>query len=457
MGRLFLALVLIAQFCAKPVFAYVSDYGFGPHSAALAGMNAVASSDGFAAYTNPARVGKGLSKKKVFRAGYGVSLLVASFEPISDVIVENPVMSSTSTNRYSDYDPSVSDGLGQWIGGEYLIMPDKNLAIGFASFIPLNGLAQIDTGPIYHPEYVLFRTRWQRPKIAVSGSYAPSEFVRLGAGVDVGFSAAANADIFLQAGAGNASDQRLTTKMKPSISPLFGIEIDAGGFEVGGVFRWEQKTDLTLETTGGARLFGSLNASVDFGYTSKSMLAYDPFSFEFGIKTPPLGPFRGLFELDYQLWSKGTLPPALINTAVNNDCQNVPSGGTCNSFQPTITPDGTTRDILIPKVGAEIDAGAVVLRTGYSYRPSVFTGLPTGAGNMIDPSRHLFAAGIEIPVKDFIKVDIHGQVQSLVHEVVIKTDGNEFGNGTGEQKIGAPGYPIGGTVYGGGLSVVVEL
>lgn len=451
----YLVVFAYSIFSQEHAHAFVSEYGFGPQSSALAGMTTVVNGGAYNAGLNPARVGKGLTEKKQFRADYGISFLHAQFDPISNIVVENSVISTITTPRSADYDPSVPNGLAQTIGAEFLIFPEKNISVGVASFIPIDGLAQIDTGPIYHPEYVLFRTRWQKPKISVASAIAVSDKVRLGLGADIGFSVYANADMFLQAGAGTASDQRLTAKMKPKIAPVAGVDFTSDEIEIGFVARGESETDMTLETTAGARVFGSLNAALSFGFTGRSMIAYEPWSFELGVRGPKLGPVRPMLEVAYQLWSMATLPPVYVDTSSGNQCNGNPN---CPStFEPTLVPEGVTRNILVMRVGAETEIGKVLLRGGYAYRPSIFGALPSGVGNMIDPDRHLFAGGVEIPINERLKFNAYVQVQQLVSDTVIKTEGDEFGTGSGDLKIGAPGYYIGGWVYGGGVGVTMDL
>jgi hypothetical protein len=58
-----------------------------------------------------------------------------------------------------------------------------------------------------------------------------------------------------------------------------------------------------------------------------------------------------------------------------------------------------------------------------------------------------------LSISDSTRVDLHFTYQALETQVITKAPGDEAGQGTGDQKIGAPGYSAGGRVVGGGISL----
>jgi len=432
-------LAVVILLFAPRAEAFVTQYGFGPASTELAGMTAAGPSDAFSAYLNPARLGDGLSEDHRFRATWGLEYLHADFTPITNIVINSPVISGVSGPVVGNYDASVPDGFGQWLGVEYLVTPFWNLTVGAAAFLPLNGLAQLDTGPIYQPSYVLYGSSWQVPKVVLSAGVQPAPWLRFGLGASVNFAATANVDLYLQASDGTASDQRVQEVLTPTIAPLMGLDIDTGFGHVGLTVRAQSVTTVTLNTSASARVFGDLQAAIDFGYLSTASLDFEPWSFELGYRFPELaGLITPMIQVSYQMWKEMQLPEASINNS--------------SQFQPTLTPDVVFQDIFVITAGAEFRIGSVIARIGYTYRPSIFADLPSDVGNLIDPDRHLVGLGVSIPLTDKLTLDVDGQFQYLVPDNVVKTPGDEFGNESGE-KIGAPGYPIGGFVYGGGLSI----
>jgi hypothetical protein len=445
--------LILVSLVSSVAFASVTDTGFGSQATALAGMTAGVGPSEYSAFLNPARIGQGLTKKSPFKAGLGLSVFSASFKPIDNIVVENSVMSSVTTPRYGSYDPSVSTVVGQWLGAEYFAVPQYGLSVGVATYLPVGSLAVIDTGPLYQPEYVLYRTRWQRPKVAIGGSLNAGSGFRVGASLDIGFGTQAAADLYLQAGAGRASDQRLIVDIKPVFAPILGASFDTAYGAFAATVRGESKTEIELTTSANARVFGSLGAAIDFGYVTQTMLAYDPWSFELAYSTPPILGVIGKVQVDIQMWSQAKLPVATIDQSVSNNCNGNP--GCTSQFEPSIVPEIAFRDIVIPRFGIEIPNESFTFRAGYAYRPGVFEYLPSGATNFVDPDRHIVSGGFEIPITAQVKFLAHVQYQLLVEDVVVKSAGDEFGNTTAPNnvKIGAPGYTIGGSVFGGGASL----
>lgn len=116
----------------------------------------------------------------------------------------------------------------------------------------------------------------------------------------------------------------------------------------------------------------------------------------------------------------------------------------------------------MPRIGQELYLGRLTLRAGYAYRPSIFNdggNGPSGAGNYLDPSKNIFTAGAGYHFMHFLNFDVPCDVdfnlayQALITEHITKTPGDENGNGTGDLKIGAPGYDAGGNIFGGGISL----
>jgi hypothetical protein len=120
------------------------------------------------------------------------------------------------------------------------------------------------------------------------------------------------------------------------------------------------------------------------------------------------------------------------------------------------------QNIIIPKAGIEYSPGSVTLRGGYMYRPSPITD-NSGAGNLVDPSRHSITAGLGFNLKKLnltdkdVQLDLHAQYHILVKTHVDKKPGANEAGVSGQSLVGSPGYDIGGSIYGGGFSLTMAL
>jgi hypothetical protein len=113
-------------------------------------------------------------------------------------------------------------------------------------------------------------------------------------------------------------------------------------------------------------------------------------------------------------------------------------------------------------LGEELSFEPIVLRFGYSYRPSILASIPVNAGNYVDPSKHIVDLGFGWNFRHFLGYDIpthldfNLSLQHLITQHIEKTAGDETG-AAGDSKIGSPEYNAGGNIYGGGVSLSMEL
>jgi long-subunit fatty acid transport protein len=190
--------------------------------------------------------------------------------------------------------------------------------------------------------------------------------------------------------------------------------------------------------------------ALDANFDAEGAAFYDPLTLELGTQIQTSESSKLLLEIDFQAWSKYETPYLKLS----NPSGVIVSTGNVPVYQ--------TRDILIPRVGHEIDLETWKLRAGYSYKPSIFSSLPTGAGNYLDPPSHRFAAGAGIKFDTFLGfaspyfLDFHLSYCHLASQTITKTAGNEGGVAS-DSKIGAPGYTAGGKIWGGGVSLSLEL
>ncbi len=447
-------------------------HGFGSRSSALAGATTAWGFDGMAASLNPASLT--VNKAKRFQLTFGFVYSEPHFKAIDNVVVDNEVVSDAQgpirgNVSVDDYKPT----FGTVIGARFLVSPKYgNASLGLTAFLPLAHTAYMDTGYSFIPEYVLYRSRTQRPQFYLAGAVEPITGLSVGAGVQAAFEMKSDADMFLQTqtSAQKPSTLRFSATMKPKLIPYFGLlyvsnknereklvpetynENDsAGAWSAGGVLHLERKSESHMNLRTNGAFLSPLPAFL-FQFRADSVMYYDPLTIQLGGSFVYLPKARLFLGADFQAWSQYESSAPVIT----------PSGGGAN-MNAGGPPSSFTRDIIIPRVAHELFLGPWALRAGYSYRPSIFKGAPNQNGNFLDPSRDIFTFGLGRRLGTLLgedlpcSVDFHGSFHSMRSQQIVKDSGNELGQGSGVRRIGAPGYDSDGYVWGVGVSMTVGL
>lgn len=452
-------------------------YGFGSRNAALAGAGVSWGAQGYSAYFNPAmlaaRDGKNL------KISWGLLAMNPSFTEINDVIVENDYVSDKTLPEFDDVDVDYRSTIGQALGISLHPFPESlNLSFGLTTFLPLEQVAYMDTGEAYIPEYVLYRARTQRPQIDAGLGFETIRGLNLGVGVHMAFALTSTATLFLQTDEDRPSSMRFASSLKPKAVPYYGLLFDSavysgsvnselpdarpsGSFAVGLVFRHPVASSNFMKVKSGARVFGSF-AALDFTLSSASALYYDPMTVELGWSFQAAEWARTYIQFDWQRWSKFQQPSLSIEDPEVVDCE----GESCGiKISPGANPTFDFRDIVVPRIGQEFRMTnwtyPVTLRLGYGYKPTILKTLSTGAGNFLDPPKHMLSGGVGIDFPRIFTIqrpwalDFHLAYHRLFDQRIDKEPGDETGAAGGDLKIGAPGYNVGGNILGGGVSLTL--
>jgi hypothetical protein len=445
-----------------PALANLGETGLGSRSTALAGAAGSWNQGGFSAYSNPAALA--LAGQRRLQLSYGWTLMDPSFTPIEGVTLENSYNGDrNSTNeRVGDVTDNYRTVLGQLVGASYVIAPDwHGLTAGATLYSPFDQLGFVDTGETFIPEYVLYRARNQRPQLELGLGARLGDRLTLGAGAHVSFGLSATGTLFLQAQSGKPSTLRVTASVKPKASPVAGWLWNGGSYTLSQVVRLANSARSEMNFNSSARAFGDL-AALDVQFSALSSLFYDPLAIETGWSWQYSPSARLIVQLDLQGWRSFSPPAALIRQP-EDDCTISAGTSTCAGLEVSagILPGYPLRNIAIPRLAHEWSSGSTAIRAGYAYRPGIFSAPPTGAGNYLDPSRHMASLGAgwrfgtESGFPAPIELDAHLIFHQLVSQQIEKTSGTEAGDaGT---KIGAPGYSAGGRVWGGGVSLTMAL
>ncbi len=409
--------------------------------------------DGASVYQNPASLSQGNNQNypaEKLSFHWSIVYMTPDFEKINNVIVENNYTSDQI--RFSNVDTDYPNTIGQTVGMAYEFKKSPlHWSFGVLAFLPLDELALIDSGETFIPEYVLHRSRNQKPELNLGTGIRPTENLTLGLGIHLGSALTSNTTIYLQTDSTKVSTMRIAASLKTKASPFLGAQyVLSDRWTTGLVLRAPLSQNEKINVQASTRAIGTV-AALNFNFPAIATMYYEPWSAELGNRIR-LGSRDELFlQLDYQAWSRFRAPALIIGTP------NTELGGI--QFSPSNNPAFEYRDIWVPRVGYEKKWDTTLIRWGYTYRPSILKNPPTGAGNYLDPSEHRISAGMGFEFPHFLdfdapcRIDFHLAYHQLVKQTIVKTPGDETGAGVGNQKIGAPGFEAGGHIWGGGLTL----
>lgn len=360
------------------------------------------------------------------------------FESINSVVLTNATNASTTTSGKvnTSYPKFLGSALhiGVPLGGV------RHLgSLGLSVFLPIGDLVLTNSGDPFLPEYVMYRSRYQRTSAYLNFAKKWSDDLAFSAGVLIGFQATAEVRTNLSLnGASYGSWARAQSKVSPSIGAIVSATKKLDGAKAYFTYQQEMKSNLK------ATVYGEItNPSLALLDTNmNTMIFYDPHTFRFG-GSMTFGDFELLTGLEYQMWSGYKTPQVSVER----------NGG-------VVTPSSnyeriTTKDVINPRVGAlynVTDRWTTV--AGFQYRMSPLDGDFSGSGNSIDTNAYIFTGGLQYRMVIWSK-DVHlgtaVQYHMLEEKKVTKSSGLE--NGGAGSKIGSPGYTIGGYILSASLGV----
>jgi hypothetical protein len=385
----------------------------------------------------------GLSKTFNFAAS--ASGASTSFEEINGIVIKNdayqdPALNEEVGNVSTDYDPTFHGNL-------HLSLPLAENAgvLAISVSTPIGSLMETNSGDPVLPEYVMYRSRYNRSVFYLN--YAKSflnNTLAFSIGTQLGFQAAAdvNTQVSIQSNFGSYGAAK--SEIKPSLglilSTLYKPTPKSQAY-----LSYQQEMKNNLD----ANAFGKVSISTTTDYildlNISSMIYYDPHIVRLGYGHE-IGMLRlyGLFE--YQMW--GSYKAPLVHVAQKG-------GG----IQPSSDYETLkTEDIFVPKLGLGLLLiDAFELDFGVIYKPTPIQGDFSGAGNTLDTDSTIISTAGLYDIKLFdlpIKLGAAFQYHMLKEITVVKTAGLE--NGNAGNKIGSPGYKVGGSVMVGSVGMNIS-
>jgi hypothetical protein len=358
-------------------------------------------------------------------------IIQTEFNPITNVVQQNSTNGQSGTSTTSgDVDTNYKDSYN---GGVHFMFPlyNKFGSIGVSYFTALGKLTESDSGDPELPEYSLYRARYRRTQLHFNGAFPINQSWAFSLGFHLGFQASARVNTKVSLGDDVGSAGAAKTKLTPSLGAIVSVIRQTSHQQTYFTYQQEMKSNLEAIATGDITdpPLTLINVGIE------SMIYYDPHIFRIG-QAFRLSRFDIMTSLEYQLWEKYKAPTIKV----------VNKGGSVrgsSNFEQL-----KLRNIIVPKLGMSWNAHKdLSLLLGASYRQSPFDSDFSGAGNTIDTDSYIVSSGMTYDFK-FFKKDIQAsfgvQYHHLVEKSVTKSAGQE--NGNNGQKVGAPGYKLGGHV-----------
>ncbi len=458
---LVLALVLLSG-GSGAAEANVSDaYGLGSRMTALANAGVALATQEFAAHYNPAA----LSWGRDLQTQMGVGLLAAQpqFQAISGVVTQNTYTSDSV--KQGAVDTNYQATLGLSLGVKRQVIPQFfHLSLGAVAYVPQHNLAYFDSGETFLPEYVLYRSRLERPQFQVGMGVDLGQGVHVGVGVQASFTLNTSATLYLNTQKQTVSTLRFASSLAPQWVPSLGVLYQVSESSNATLAKLPLTLGVQLRAAAAASNYMKLASAsgllgplpyIDLGFIVNSALFYDPLTLELGLAWEQAPGSHLVLQADFQAWNAYQVPALVIS---QGSLDSAPSEGAL-TIAPGVMPPFRFQNLWIPRVAEEIQlTSELVLRLGYAYRGSFLQSSASEVGNYLDPPKHMLQAGLGFTLGRLWGLDCDWRLDlsifyhALVTQTITKTPGNEVGNLT-EEKIGAPGYQAGGRVWGAGVSV----
>lgn len=361
---------------------------------------------------------------------FGIHSIFPITHEINNVVVTSP-MNSNSTSPYEKGNVSQNKSNLNlfYFHSLFSFLPKTKLAISFYS--PITRLMDTSTGDSYLPEYVFYRSRNSRTESHMS-LILGSKDLSYSLGLYSGLQSSGEASIVGRInGSSEPSSGKILFNASPSWSLMASVTKTLGEDKI--YFSFRDKIISHFETKAvGLTPIDNTNASFPYDMKLSSILFFDPAIYRLGYikKFSQKTTFYG--SLEYQNWDGYNSPKMKIK----NDGGIITSSKNHENLK--------TKNPLIPHLGMALESYSF----GFSMRPKVIDSNLNDTGSAIDTDLYNFSLGKSFIFNLFDK-EITLQSSYLLQKLkafkVHKTPNRE--DGAPGQKLGSPGYRVGGEIH----------
>ncbi len=363
------------------------------------------------------------------------------FKDINNVRIRNTQNSNETTD--GEINTNYEDLAYGAIHVSLPIKGPKGNKLGLSVFTPLNRLLEANSGDPFLTEYVMYKARYKRTVAYLNWIIPYKENQGLSFGFYTGIQASANVYTRTSIDQNFNSYGRVKTKARPSLAGYLSYTYKESDHIYSLTYQQEMESKFVANTTG-----ANDNPNITFDISLNSLMYYDPHTIRASYSLNKSSySLHGTIE--YQFWEAYKTP--VIEITSNPGSSLSPS----TNFENV-----PTKDTIVPKLGLSYKTtDSITLRSGISYRPSPFDSSFSGPGNSVDTDSATLSLGLSWLSKLMgvpLSYDIGLQYMHLVDKTISKTAGT-MENGAAGEKIGSPGYDIGGQIINSSFGIQMEL
>lgn len=359
------------------------------------------------------------------------------FEEIKDVVLANSVTRNSveSGNVDTDYQDT-------YMASAHLILPilkKDGFKLALSGYFPLIKVLEANSGDPFQPEYVMYKARYNRTMLYGHVAYPFNETLSFSVGTLASFQTSSTFDSVqkLNGTTGGASGS-MKTKVTPSVASVISVMKKFKPANVYFTYHQEMKTNLEASVTG-----VTASPTVPMDQTITSMFSYDPHIFRLGTATN-FDLLNVFASVEFQSWDNYKTPTLRIKQ----------NGGSLEGSEDY--ENLTIKDIWVPKLGVNYKfTDRFEASLGAFYRPTPLQKDQSTSGNSLDADTTALTGGatFKVPWKgSWMSLSLGLQYHMLKEETVEKSAGREDGSGS-ENKVGYPGYKIGGEILAASLGL----
>jgi len=439
--------VLFLSVFLMPLTSWASlfqQYGVGARNVGLGNSTGAMATDAFSLLYNPALMNL---QGKMLLSG-GVVGAFEQFDKIENILIDIPETGADTSAPDGGYvhgnaDTNVPNTFLLTAGFQTPLSHSEHPAhLGVALVTPVDKLVTTETEDPFVPQYTMYMSDLQRFGLATAVAFQPSEKFGFGIGANFYMSQGATTKFRLPSSGGRQSSGLFKADIKPGAAFTAGaIYIQDENITHG--LAWNQEVRATSKIDAQNELSLITPATI-FIHTS-NVLFYDPEIFQYAICLHDKNDKSLNLAARWERWSKfsGTAMIMKFDTFTS-------------SFQQTLPPSDF-HDVISLHTGFEkkmFGNENWIGRLGYEFKP---TPVPNqdGAINYVDNDKHVAQVGAGWNTKHFLGVDFEmlhidtaAFFQYIMPKDVVKAKSTY---------IGAPGYHIGGWVFGATVTLTTEI
>lgn len=370
-----------------------------------------------------------------FNFSANITTIQTNFLKMKSIVVENTVNSASSSEVLKDFDPNLGLQTIMSIHADMKLFRNSSARFLVSFYTPADKLLEASTSDPYLPTYFAYKSRLQRSLFYLNFANKFNESLGYSLGVITGIQSSGQTNVVARENGlpFEPSLGQMTFNATPSVAPSFSI------FKIWGKdhssylsYISSMKSNFTNEAVGVTPVG---NSALRYDWTFQSLIFYDPSILRVGHKIS-FDTQDVIFGIEHHGWKDYETPKLKM---INNG--GILAGS--KDFEKF-----STQDIIIPKLGVLHHAKDFHVGLGVSYRKSPFKNNLSLSGNSIDTDSTIFGLSYEKQIQlleNKFQFAVAGQYHQLNEFKVSKTSNNE--NNEAGNKIGAPGYKVGGSIF----------